>query len=578
MSSLTGLPAELFLQIISYIETSRDILYLSLTCRKANQVIEKDGYRVFVKSRFPSIAVPISADIRDVDDFFWKDGAHALTTLSRNWDRKAFIAQDIEPGLALQRLSNRGSRQTMGFTPVIDSHESWYGSGWCSRSQRVTWAAGAQLVFGSNNLGSQGKTWAIYHEDGTVDGRDDITSVQLSKPDISGTQKLVIGRANGDLAGICFDSQARHFRRHANFITNGKPVRSISMNTEGLLAACPSDNTLRLYDSSVDDSDVTPISSVEVFPSEKPGKNWVTRFLRHDRLAVGFGPSVEPIKVFDLNNGAGQHSLGEPRTLSIHRTADDGEMKATSIYSIAPLPASSLAGGFEGDLLLSGGYDGIVRLHDLRCSSSLSATFEDSVDYSPVYSLLPFGRERFVAGAAANMLIKVFDLRLPGGKRYYATDLHACRSTPQKIREWSSMPKYCCHYHDNVKDTPRGWNIFTGRGPSRKPRGRPKADVPIYSLSKPSEYSPTFFAGTENRVIQFDLVSVMDKHPDPIYGSVPRSNQRCHEVQHKWDANHRILSLPMYEHPEEHEPVKLRMQRDVGVYKAVFENCDERWS
>ena len=578
MSCLIDLPAELLLQIISHVETARDLTHFALSCRRFHQLIDQDGYCIFVQTKFPSMAAPIASECNEKSNSFWKDGAHALTTLSRNWDRKAFIAQNIGPNPSLQRPLNSGTRQSMGFIPVIDSHEVWSGGDWSSRTQQITWAAGAQLVFGTRSLGGGKTKWATYHEDGASDGRDDITSVHISKPYSSRSQKLFIGRANGDLAVVSFDSQICQFKRHHKFITHGKSVRSTALNPEGLLAACLSDHTLALYDPGVDDADITHISIIELQSSEMPGKTWVTRFLRNDRLVVGFGPSTEPIKIFDLNRAVGQHLESEPRSVSIRKRSDDAAMKGTSVYSIAPLPASTSAGGFDGDLFLSGGYDGIIRLHDLRCRDATSATFEDSVDYSPVYSLLSFGRERFVAGAASNSLIKVFDLRLPGGKNYYATDIQACTSATNKARERLIVPRRCCHYHDKVRRVPRGWNIFMGRGSSHVQRWRPSVDVPVYSLSKPCEYSPTFFVGTENRVLQVDLVAIMDKYPDSIYGSFSKPSLRYHDIQCKWDANHRVLSLPMYEHPEAHASVKLRKQREVGAYKAIFEDWDERWT
>lgn len=42
----------------------------------------------------------------------------------------------------------------------------------------------------------------------------------------------------------------------------------------------------------------------------------------------------------------------------------------------------------------------------------------DLAENSAIYSLLPLGRERFVAGASRYAMIKIFDLRMPGGKVY----------------------------------------------------------------------------------------------------------------------------------------------------------------
>lgn len=128
-------PPELLVQIVSHCETATTLLSLSLTCKRIHDFIEKDGFRVFAQSRFPSFKTPP----------YWKDAAHGLTTLSRNWDRKAFLARRIEPYNEphLTRKPIRGMppsrNQTMGYQPIIDSHEEWIGGDWSSRKETVVW-------------------------------------------------------------------------------------------------------------------------------------------------------------------------------------------------------------------------------------------------------------------------------------------------------------------------------------------------------------------------------------------------------------------------------------------------------
>lgn len=200
-------------------------------------------------------------------------------------------------------------------------------------------------------------------------------------------------------------------------------------------------------------------------------------------------------------------------------------------------------------------------LHDLRSSNSVSAVFKDPVDtYSAIYSLLPFGRERFVAGGALHSLIKIFDLRMPGGKMYYAANLEASSE-----REEAS--------HES-----RGWNVFMGRGGSAT---RAKSNSPVYSLSRPSPVSPSFFAGLENGVIQVDLVSIMDRYPDPIYRHyVPIKSdlKGAQQRQQKWDPWGTVLALSMYE--QDTGPLQLREQLKVGLVESrggQLKGWDERW-
>lgn len=131
---LSELPYELLIQIVTHLPTAQSLLHLSLTCRRLREYVEREGYRVFVQSRFPSLDVPP----------YWTDAAHALTTLSRAWDRKAFIARYIEPSATVVRLpkgrqgpdhERRWRYQTMGYRPVIDSYEDWIADDWSSRHE-----------------------------------------------------------------------------------------------------------------------------------------------------------------------------------------------------------------------------------------------------------------------------------------------------------------------------------------------------------------------------------------------------------------------------------------------------------
>ena len=202
-ASLAALPPELLAQILVLIDTARVVSHLALTCRKAHAFVENDGFRIFVQTRFPYISPPMKPS-----PSFWKEAALGMTSLSKNWDRKAFIAWSINPQKEVtQDLGSHRSRgrraeagQTMGFTPVIDSYEAWYGGDWTSRKEVVAWGAGAALCMRTKIMGQDNnyiwqtldnKHWkgvnshdqryayATYNEEGAHEGLDDITSVNL---------------------------------------------------------------------------------------------------------------------------------------------------------------------------------------------------------------------------------------------------------------------------------------------------------------------------------------------------------------------------------------------------------------
>ena len=215
-------------------------------------------------------------------------------------------------------------------------------------------------------------------------------------------------------------------------------------------------------------------------------------------------------------------------------------------------------------------------MHDLRAPNSTSAVFRDPVDtFSPIYSLLPIGTERFVAGGARHSIIKVFDLRMPGGKLYHAADVNPC--SPEK-HKYLRQPKQkslfeCCNYHHEAKHKRCDWNVFLNM-----PFRRSRRDSPVYTLSRPSNCSPSFFAGIESHIVQLDIVSVLDQHPDSVFQNVPTKRNNRGDVRHKWDLQEEAISLPMYEHVT--GPVKLLKQQPRLEYseRSIRQGWDERWS
>ena len=390
---LSALPFELLVQIIAHIDTARTLLYLLLTCKRIRSFIEQDGFRVFVQTNFPYVQFPTFHLSK-----FWRDAAHGLTTLERNWERKAFIAWSID--IPAEERSHRRRRaqsgQTMGFVPAIDSYETWYGGDWSARKEVVAWSTGASLVMRVKFMGDEAKNmwksgphknswrlnvhkqmikWAKYKDPAAAEGRDDITSVNtLESQSLSGPEKVVIGRASGALSLIALTPNEWHdvydqAECLASFETAGRTVRSTCQNASGkhLLAACVSDSSLALYPLDTAHGLVRPIGEVSVLPTGLSGRTWSSCFLNHEHIAVGHGPSQEPIKVYDI--GRGQLVDKGVRSLALSNTTADECLDApstvhpsnTSVYSLASVDASSLAGGLDGRIFLSGAYDGLAR-------------------------------------------------------------------------------------------------------------------------------------------------------------------------------------------------------------------------
>ncbi|KAI5206177.1 hypothetical protein E4T39_02766 [Aureobasidium subglaciale] len=574
---------------------------LSSTSRSLHEFVEKEGWRTFTQTHFPFSSTSVH----------WRDAAHSLTTLSRNWQRRAFLATYLGPsgdatalpsGHAIKKWKRPGG-QTMGFQPAVDSYEHFVGNRWTDRRQVVAWSAGAELVlrvkvrdaatedayrsaspqekqekFETN--GTRVRWWA-YKPLSSVEGRDDITSIKILRPEhqrernnIDSSEQIIIGTANGDLQLLEMPPASEGGVIKTYYVTNGVPVRSMSLSTDirsaqnqpQHLAANLSDSKIALYQVDSTQLKIAPISEIDAIPQGRKGcRIWSTKFLNPSRLAVGLGPSVEPINIFEIRP---EGIVEEPmRKIGVARSADETEpAKVSSIYPIESALDSN--GGRDGNLFLSGGYDGIVRLHDMRSPSSFTAVYHDPTDDAAIYSLLSRGRDRVVAGASRHGLLKMFDLRMSGGSIYdYAG---ALGTNDSATGDWNLFINPRDRY---VNSTWRGPNSWMRRS----------AEGSVYNLSSPSSTSPFIFAGVENAVVEFNFSSVLDKHPDPVFLGRPdgRKGQRANApsyFQHKHDT----LNLAMYSQGTDgsREGMKLRTQRSLQETLGLITNSaglDERW-
>ena len=279
----------------------------------------------------------------------------------------------------------------MGFVPVIDSYEAWYGGDWSSRKEIVAWASGADLILRARTMGDKAKDiwetttsrssrdfnahqhrwdWAIYHGEGVEEGRDDITSLNLLQHNsLDDPEEVIIGRASGDLVKVSLSKRTSRNHIQSSFATEGRPVRSATTNTgsQELLAACLSDTVVALYPISTSDMQVAPIVETMATQPGQPGRTWTSQFLNKDRLVVGYGISEQPIRIYNIGRGdltsecadtIGFDDAGADEMFPTIGHNNDG---ATSVYSLAPIATSSSIGRAEGDLFLSGAYDGLCR-------------------------------------------------------------------------------------------------------------------------------------------------------------------------------------------------------------------------
>lgn len=622
---LNTLPNEILSLVTSHLEHPRDVLHLSLVNRHFAEFARLDGWKAFLKGRFGLSGLDSDA----------RNSVHGLTTLYRNWHRKGFIAKYLEPSVMTMSINTwqakawKGPRgQTMGYRPSIDSYEGVFGS-WNERREVLAWSAGNQIVMRIKETGKSarhiweeeldgGRTrssssfdafrhlnqWYSYKIPDSFEGRDDITSLKLLRPhQVSDSDEMVFGTASGQLSLLSWDTREQESREQ-QYDTTQRSVGSISISPSGnpLLAATLGDSTLALYPIRRDNSSedlIAPIGQVApIAPGPGNGRIWSCNFLSHDKVALGLGPSSEPIQIYEIRPDG---FLPQPlRTFNLDSGFREGSQADravpynTSIYPILPVPSTAQGGSSVGSVFLSGGYDGIVRLHDMRSPHGFETMFWDQTNDSSIYSLATQGLERIVAGVSMHSMLKVFDLRLSGSHAYHTVNLPPKPKSKQNNNDYA----YNAIVNKASGNTPiisGGWNLYLNpripprRGAYREDHWRGGQDCPVYSLSIPSPTSPNVYAGLEGTVQSLTFHSIADRHPDTLLSqSIVRfPDSGTVDVRSSYDPRGEALNLGMYEQGNE---VGLGMQLLVqdGVNSGVVSNkkrsgfattrgLDERW-
>jgi hypothetical protein len=270
----------------------------------------------------------------------------------------------------------------------------------------------------------------------------------------------------------------------------------------------------------------------------------------------------------------------------------------SSVYTIVPLPGSSASsadhgGNSSGGVFLSGAYDGLIRLHDLRSNRDHEQMYSDAAggggNDSPIYSLLTRGLERVLAGTGRHNLLKVFDLRM-GARCYDYLDAQSHQqhdkgsfSTAKKNFDSSdngSFNLFLREHSGGIVSTSPPALANGHRGGRRAPqRQRPTVDSSVYTLAASDACSPYIYAGVENQIIGLALHAVADIHPDTAFFQAPRAsdedlwwrgavddlggNSKQLQLQQQEPE---IMNLSMY---EQDLGMKLCVQRSVGDARRV---------
>lgn len=283
MPGLADLPDDVLLLILTSLESARELRALTLSCRRLHSLVAHEGWRTFVRSRFPSFSIPSTTG----DE--WRRLAESLTWQSRCWDRRSLRFNALLP----HRPVRRHRMTAAAFQPVVDAHL-------CpeSRQELVVWGAGENIVarYRQRNV-TGGATRTSWHRSdgerfGYVPGYDDVKALVIVDQSHQGRRGILAGRDNGDLCLLSAQPDqfgerlARFSPSHAEEPISGiRPGGDAGQNTimsldvlDGLVAASTKNDVI-LYRLPQDD-DSFNIAPLEIY-------NFGARAFEHRNMTLG---------------------------------------------------------------------------------------------------------------------------------------------------------------------------------------------------------------------------------------------------------------------------------------------------
>ncbi|KAI1326728.1 hypothetical protein F5Y16DRAFT_373864 [Xylariaceae sp. FL0255] len=540
---LSTLPADILFIIFTHLDTARSFTHLAATCKGMNLLVDTSGWRIFVSTCFSSLS-PAFDSGQD-----WKELARVLTAQSRDWDRRAFVFSSLAPPPDTRRPHGRARQphhQTIPRNIIVDAHLRTKGN---IREELLVWGAGEDIlarIRRSDKTAVLSESWHCYSGSqlGFVAGKDDTTAVAILKnPSDNDTScAAIIGRANGDLRQQSINdnnfgrtlvqfrptsSQATAQRSICAVDINHSPKTLVAGTREAIVFYPIPDELPPQHDDSSDGPIVNPIDviSLKNVPQSSPF-DYIrsVKSINQSTVAVALNRSFDPVQILTMTP-SGVEITAAAKTMCPLLCIDP---KPRTVRALLPVDMGSIASG-TGNVVLSSWDDGTIRLQDLRTSSPFDRIYQDNFEVAtPINALVSFGLERFVAGSAFSHLLKIFDYRWDKG--YYHTDSLPCASRnpypaprpPTVVEEpqYAENRSSCNHVLNRLCR----WHML-----SRHDFYRPNCNIylpfrhydssPIYTLAKPSDISPSIYAGLSGLLVEITLrsgltnMSVPDTNP-----------------------------------------------------------------
>lgn len=556
---LDTLPDDLLYLVFSHLDAARDLYALLLANKRLKSVVQTDdeGWRIFIRSRFPSVALRSEPS----PAYPWHQLANSLTWQARAWDKRCLAFQallPIPPPVSYPHNWRRRLHSEAPFHPVIDARFDL-----AEGEEFVVWGAGESLV-ARRRRGTPGNSvhydmdWHRVEgrQQGYIAGPHDIKSVSIVDDmyGFKGACGLVVGRDNGHLHLL--DATKKDFGRklvdfspeHSGRTRFRWPQTTINcvdvLQGRGLFAAGSKSGVFLYRIPETDATTVIPSSffnlaheAIEDVCPSVGGAKW----MGEDTLVLGLSGCSSPLRYATLTPTGLKELTAVKNPNFWSKFSLSFGNRRLCCGSLAPVDASSILGGGGSNLLLSAWRDGTVCLSDLRTPSSIDTAYCDNIDpLCEFEALLPFGTSHFVGGGAHEATVKIFDFRWP--RQYYHTAGLPCgpeRPFPNPNQAFLPTPRdpepimsRCdhvagnkCRWHTLSRDLyhrPNGKFFFSKSLP------RANAYAGVWSLAHASPLSPNFYIGISGGVVEAKLGTLTDTGDldlDPTFGLAPVSSK-----------------------------------------------------
>ncbi|KAF5599223.1 hypothetical protein FPCIR_2453 [Fusarium pseudocircinatum] len=477
-TSLASLPDDIVLDIVEHLDTARDVAHVSALTKHLQSLMRQDGWRTFVKTRFPSLQIDTNSETR------WSSVADRATYLDRCWEKRGFWVNVLhEKKNQPERFQRRvAGSQSVLFHSVLDARLM------SSPSNEVIAAGvGENLMICIKPVDGQQDTWHQIggHDHGYRAGTGDVTATSVTEND--GMPNIVVGRANGDISIHSgkdkFATVAKHLTptddallSHASDPMRKSPgqvaVSSLQWHPETNLLASGKGSVLTLYNLGVSDDQVlSPLDCHEfskASPADEASLLRSTKFIGKDIMACALGGTRNPLRWGQLTPAGLQFFNAHSNSILV----------------------------------------------DIRTPSPQDAIYRDRFQpYQAGSSLLVYGTERFVSGSNTAPDIRLFDFRYP--KPYYHTTALPC--SPQwpfpSQKDDHIMKQGWAPEHQPQKCDPQNGVLCYWHGASRRNYWRPDATIHIgsptydriYCLAKASDLSDTIYCGVRGAILEMNL-------------------------------------------------------------------------